>query len=201
MATGKERSEDRRKQILDAAEKVFNRMGFARARMDDIVQEAGLSKGALYWYYKSKDALIRALLDRVFAGEMRQAEELVEADGSARERLTLFTRRAIAEIRRFETLMPLGYEFVALAGRRKSVRSVLKSYYKRYHGMLKQILEQGVASGEFAAIDTDSVAMAFIGMVEGLALLWFVAPDWLDWDVIGDQPLDLILNGILDRSG
>ncbi|MFQ5923332.1 MAG: TetR/AcrR family transcriptional regulator, partial [Anaerolineales bacterium] len=49
-------SQKRQEQILNAAEKVFSERGFSGARMDDIVREVGLSKGALYWYYKSKDA-------------------------------------------------------------------------------------------------------------------------------------------------
>ena len=48
-------SKERTKQILDAAVKVFSRSGFQQASMDDIVAESGLSKGALYWYFKSKD--------------------------------------------------------------------------------------------------------------------------------------------------
>ena len=59
-------SEERKSQILDAAMNTFARMGFHKARMDDVAEEAGLSKGALYWYFKSKDAIIGAILDRLF---------------------------------------------------------------------------------------------------------------------------------------
>ncbi|HET7081061.1 MAG TPA: helix-turn-helix domain-containing protein, partial [Chloroflexia bacterium] len=50
-------SEERKNQILDAAAAVFSRLGFHEARMDDIVRESGLSKGTLYWYFTSKDAI------------------------------------------------------------------------------------------------------------------------------------------------
>ncbi len=69
MSSQTDLEQERRKQILDAAEKVFTQRGFNKARMDDIVAESGLSKGALYWYYKSKDEIILALMDRFFAGE------------------------------------------------------------------------------------------------------------------------------------
>lgn len=62
-------SEERRSQILDAAVAVFARLGFHQARMDDIVQEAGLSKGALYWYFKSKDEIVMAILSSLFERE------------------------------------------------------------------------------------------------------------------------------------
>jgi AcrR family transcriptional regulator len=185
---------ERREQILDAAEKVFNRLGFNKARMDDIVVESGLSKGALYWYYKSKDAIILALLDRVFVGEMAQFEKLVDAEGTASERLDQLTRVVVQDMARFKHLMPLIYEFVALAARRKSVRTKLSGYYQRYHRLLSQILQQGLDSGEFVDLDPDETALAFIGLGEGLAMLWFVDPDLVDWEGIGELPSKLLLD-------
>lgn len=185
---------ERREQILNAAEKVFNRRGFNKARMDDIVVESGLSKGALYWYYKSKDAIIMALLDRVFMGEMAQFEKLVDAEGTASERLEQLTRVVVQEMARFQHLMPLIYEFVALAARRKSVRTKLGEYYQRYHRLLSQILQQGLDSGEFVDLDPNEAALAFIGLGEGLAMLWFVDPDWVDWEGISELPAKLLLD-------
>jgi AcrR family transcriptional regulator len=185
---------ERREQILNAAEKVFNRLGFNKARMDDIVVESGLSKGALYWYYKSKDAIILALLDRVFMGEMAQFEKLVDAEGTASERLDQLTRAMVQDMARFKHLMPLIYEFVALAARRKSVRSKLGGYYQSYHRLLTQILQQGLDSGEFVDLNPDEAALAFIGLGEGLAMLWFVDPDWVDWEGIGELPTKLLLD-------
>jgi len=58
--TDPDAGEVRRNQILDAATAVFARLGFERARMDDIVEASGLSKGALYWYFNSKEEIITA---------------------------------------------------------------------------------------------------------------------------------------------
>lgn len=58
MAPRPDVSEERKTQILTAATKMFTEHGFAEARMDDIAVESGLSKGALYWYFESKDAII-----------------------------------------------------------------------------------------------------------------------------------------------
>ncbi len=60
---------------------MFARGGFRTARMDDRVEQAGLSKGALYLYYKSKDAIIAALLQHLFAQEFKQLQALVESEG------------------------------------------------------------------------------------------------------------------------
>ena len=55
--------EERQSQIMEAAMKVFTQKGFACARMDDIVEESGLSKGAIYHYYSGKKDIILALID------------------------------------------------------------------------------------------------------------------------------------------
>ena len=70
-------SDERKDQIMNAAEEVFAQKGFSDARMDDIAEETGLSKGTLYLYYKSKDDLIIAILDRIFQHEFRTFEILI----------------------------------------------------------------------------------------------------------------------------
>jgi AcrR family transcriptional regulator len=201
MSAKQELTEARREQILDAAETVFSERGFDKARMDDIVRESGLSKGALYWYYKSKDALIQALLDRVFISEMQEAEALLETDLNANARLRMFIGYAVREYKRFEKLLPLAYEFVALAARSKSVRSTLVGYFRRYLKLLTLIIQEGVKTGEFLPCDAEAAAISLICMYEGMAMLWFIDPTLIDWDEIGDAPLETFLNGLRkDRS-
>ena len=71
MAARRDVSAERKNQILDAAMVVFARSGFHEARMDDIVQESGLSKGTLYWYFKSKEEIITAISERLFATDIK----------------------------------------------------------------------------------------------------------------------------------
>lgn len=196
MAEKDELEQQRKKQILDAAERVFAEHGFDKARMDDIVQESGLSKGALYWYYKSKDAIIRALLDRVFISEMQDAEQLVMMEASARDRLRMFVQFAIREYKRFDKLLPLAYEFIALAYRNKAVREAVVGYFTHYAEIVAEVVQQGIDTGEFQPCDPQAVALALIGMYEGMALVWFLDPEQVDWDRMGEQPLELFLAGM-----
>jgi AcrR family transcriptional regulator len=189
-------SAQRREQILDAAQNVFSRAGFERARMDDIVQESGLSKGALYWYFKSKDEIIQAILDRIFMTEMSEALALAELDAPAGERLQDFYRIGVAEIRKLQPLFPLFYEFVPLVARRKKVREIVLQYYKRYIDVAQQIVEQGIESGEFKPVDPESTATLLVGYLEGMTLMWFLDPEFIDWDRLGDQPMGIFLDGL-----
>ena len=196
MSSPPDLKQERRKQILDAAETVFTKHGMERARMDDIVHESGLSKGSLYWYFKSKDAIIQALLDRVFIDEMRDAEALVNSQGSSSERLRIFIANVVQEYKRFEKMLPLAYEFVALAARSKVIRQAIVGYFKRYTAILAEIIRQGVENGEFKPCDPDDIALSVIAMYEGMAMLWFVDRELIDWDRIGGVPIETILAGL-----
>lgn len=200
MSPKEELEQERRQQILDAAETVFSKQGFNEARMDDIVAESGLSKGALYWYYKGKDAIIMALLDRVFLAQMKTVEDFIDAEGSAEEKLRVFTCAAVTDIRHFERFMTLGYEFVALATRRKEVREKIKGYYRSYTEILAQIIEQGIAEDEFDDVDPRKTALTIIGLNEGITLMWFIDPESIDWDELTEAPLDMLLNGIRKKE-
>ena len=80
-------SEERKNEILDAALEVFGELGLQEASVDDVVERSGLSKGTLYWYFKSKDRLIGALMKRFFAQELGKMRELQQGRGTVRERL------------------------------------------------------------------------------------------------------------------
>src|SRR5256885_14530326 len=104
MARRPDSSEIRRNQILDAATKVFVRQGFQHARMDDIVEESGLSKGTLYWYFKSKEDIINAILHRLFAGDLEHLENLMQAVGTASERMVQLTNYRVIGLKRMSSL-------------------------------------------------------------------------------------------------
>ncbi len=197
MAENQQLERVRRRQILDAAQSVFANRGIDKARMDDIVKASGLAKGTLYWYFKSKEAIVNAIIDRFFAGEMKRAESLLTADGAASERIKKFLGLAIQEIRRMEPLMPLGYEIFSLVARKKYVREQIQGYYQQYIELLAELIRQGVETGELRAVDPNEAALAAGGLVEGVALYWFIDPESVDWDRMESVMFSLLERGLL----
>jgi AcrR family transcriptional regulator len=169
-------SEERTQQIIEAAMAVFSRLGFDKTRMDDIVQESGLSKGALYWYFKSKDDLIVAILDNLFGRELTEMQDLPNEEGSAGERLLKFMERSLADLKRMSHLMPITYEFYALAFRNKAVQKTMKHYLKSYLAILEPLIQQGIERGEFRPVDVRQAALAISAIFEGTLLLWVYDP-------------------------
>lgn len=200
MSRQDDHMEVRSAQILEAAMRVFARMGFHKARMDDIAQEAGVSKGLLYWYYKNKDAIIAAILDRVFSDELRHLRDALAAQGPVSARLIRLGEESARDILRMEMLIPIAFEFYALAGRNRHVRAALQRYYALYRQNLARLIEEGVTAGEFRPdIDPEGVAHSIIALIEGLILLWVVAPEQTALVDQTRQGLELVLKGIQAR--
>ncbi len=174
-------SAERKNQILDAALRVFARRGFYKARMDDIAEEAHLSKGTLYWYFRGKDAILQALVDKVFRLVMRDMlRAAADHDRPVPERLRQVARSAEESVGFFEAAMPFMHEIYALATRPGPVRTAMQGYYRRYKAVLADLLAEGMARGELRPHDPAMTAVAFIVQFEGLLLLWVISPEDFD---------------------
>jgi AcrR family transcriptional regulator len=191
-------SEERRNQILEAAMTVFARQGFDQARMDDIAQEVGLSKGALYLYFKSKDAIISAILQFFFSRVMKKLKGFLESEvqPSVREQFLRLNQYYVAEMKWMVSLLPLSFEFYAVAARQKAVRQFLKRYFKDYREVLATLVQRGIDRGEFQPVQAERVAITIAALYEGLALLWMVDPDATQWEQTGESSLLLLLDGL-----
>ena len=189
-------SEERKDQIMNAAEQVFSQKGFSDARMDDIAEETGLSKGTLYLYYKSKDDLIIAILDRLFQREFRAFETLDLASMSATEAIWLFADTTIKDMKIMLRLLPITYEFMGLAFRNKLVQKTFKAYLNYYLDLLIPIIQQGIDSGEFRPADAKEVAIAMGAIMEGTLLLWVYDKSLIEPEKHLRSGMKLLLEGV-----
>ena len=194
-------SEERKNQILEAASAVFARLGFQQSRMDDIAEQAGLSKGALYLYYKSKDAIIAALLKHFFVQEFKRLQVFVESEHeeTVSEQLMTLTRQLAEAMQWMTRFMPIAFEFYAIAGRDKEVHQFLKEYFKDYRRLLAHLIRRGIERGEFREVSVEATAITLAALYEGLALLFFVDHQSIQWEDQAETSVRLLLSG-LQRS-
>ena len=150
--------------------RVFARSGIDKARMDDIVEESGLSKGTLYWYFESKDEIIITILENMFDEELAHLKEMQNA-GSASERILAFTKQTIDDLDEMRWLVPLTLEFYALALRQPNVEEILRKYLRAYLEILAPLVQQGIDQGEFQPFNAQEVAIEILALFEGTLLL------------------------------
>jgi AcrR family transcriptional regulator len=189
-----------RERLLSAAARVFARRGYRGASMNEIVAEAGLSKGALYWNFAGKEELFFALLDERVG---RRLETLLGVAGSVSGDEDVpdeVSRRFAAVIDEYRELALLFHEYAAMAARDPGLRA---SYVKWNAG-----LREGIASAVQArhrelgvplAIPALQLATVAMALADGLSIEQLIDPDSVPPDLFG-QVLSLIEDGMAARA-
>lgn len=165
--------------------------------MDDIVSEAGLSKGAIYWYFKSKDDIINTLFDDFFQVDMQELEDMIQSDVGVEARIRLYTSALVDAFLAMSDLIPVTYEFYARGIREEALRQSLQFYYNSYHDMFVELIQQGVQTGEFLPdTDVNAVTLSVMSAIEGLFFLWIIQPVRIDLQEAATNSLDLLMDGV-----
>jgi AcrR family transcriptional regulator len=196
----RELSEIRKEQILQAATMVFARLGFHEARMDDIVEEAGLSKGAVYWYFESKDEIITTILDRFFERELEDFRRISQGEGPIPDRLLKLVKNLSKEIEAIADLMPIIYEFYAIAARENTIRKTIQRYFKSHTTLLEELVKIGIDRGELRKISPEDAARSLVALMEGCMLIWILGTpnhEVLDLETLFKSSMDLVLEGLI----
>ena len=189
-------SEERKEQITEAATKVFAKQGFDKARMDDIAAEANLSKGALYLYFKSKDAIITHLLERLFEREFSNLKSLDDDNLSASEQLVSYTDQTVANIQNWSRIIPIMYEFLGRLFRQSTVQKAFKTYMGTYMDLLTPIIQRGMDTGEFRTSNAEDVAITIGAIFEGTILLWVYDSEIIDLERHLNSGMKLLMDGL-----
>ncbi|HOW85801.1 MAG TPA: TetR/AcrR family transcriptional regulator [Candidatus Aminicenantes bacterium] len=175
-----------REVILHAAERVICRKGFSALTMNDVAREAQLSKATVYKYIAGKGVLLFEILAHYFDDMAGRVDEVLAGPGTAVEKLRLAIRLIIQEqesksyVTRIlwmdKAMLKLMHVYVEAGGKpgsmpaadRKRV-AVLQGKMERIAQMASRIFEEGVASGEFRALDARRASVFMQAVVEGYA--------------------------------
>ena len=146
----REAPEVRREQILDAAASAFVAKGVSTATMDDVAAAAGVAKGTVYLYFRSKDALVTGLVGRYGADLLRLAEEhLDRATGGPR---SVGLERFVAAV------VDYHFDRRELVGTLFHATSPHGDEMDRLRNMLRRYVERGIGAGEFDVPDAELAA-------------------------------------------
>jgi AcrR family transcriptional regulator len=196
MARGTARApaEQRREEILRAAETCFTERGYHGTTIDHIAERCGLSKGAIYWHFPGKRELFLALFDhyREMLVEVRRS---VGAAASAADGLRSFARGAFFELTDMVSLAELTLEYMAHASRDEEVRARFRLMYEDLKAIVVELVERGLQDGTFRDVDPESVARVLTALGDGLLMQKIAFPD-LDLPRAVRDSLELMLKGI-----
>ena len=157
-------SEFRRTEIIDAARTVFARRGFAQGIMDEIAKEAGVAKGTLYLYFRSKTEIYKAVLDHDMKALKASTLDRIDAAKSLKEKIRTF---ALARIERAEAnkefFRIMDSEGSALTYTRSQYRDWLREPVQRLAAAMEKAAEQG----KIRQVDAEKTAWLIADMTRG----------------------------------
>ena len=158
-------------QILEAALRVFVKSGFSKTTMDDIVNESGLSKGAIYHHYGSKKELFLALIDY---WENYFFKNIINKDltnNNPDELLRDITLDVIKAFKSSKHIFLAELEFWSLSNHDLDVRKRTTELYSKLIVLFRNIISKGVNSGLYKNIDLDVAALSVMTSLQGV--IWF----------------------------
>jgi AcrR family transcriptional regulator len=186
----------RRQQILDAAIECFSRQGFHPTTMQDIIKESGLSSGAIYTYFASKEELIEAIAERRHAREealIRRAGLETEITSTVEQLIQSFFELLVDNKERKERRLAIQLWGEALRNPRilRTVRKGVDEPRKILAGLLHQARDQGDL---LPGCDPEAMARVMIALFQGLVLQ-------LAWDrSVEVEPLvDIVRNMLIGK--
>ncbi|MFC1412571.1 TetR/AcrR family transcriptional regulator [Streptacidiphilus sp. N1-12] len=186
--------------LLTAASRLFAERGFALTSVQEIVERAGVTKGAMYHYYASKDDLLQEIYSRLLAGQSDRLVAIADTPGlPVRERL----RAAAADlvVSTLENLDDATVSWRSMHMLPPERMAQVRLERRRFHERFRALIEQGQAEGALRAdISADLAAHQFFGGVHHLGA-WYHADGELTPESIGETFADLLLRGLDDRVG
>ncbi len=167
----------RRDDIIHAATKVLAEKGFNKATMDDIALECGVSKGTLYLYFSSKNALIAAIYLYELNLYLQAVMQASFHQGTPPEKLQKFLEFVESSFRGQPDLLKLFPELITHLMQNPGWVEADKMAAEETLNVLKAILDEGISGGYFRPLDTSTAAATILGAAFGVLIQGFFYPE------------------------
>lgn len=184
----------RRTEILHAALRAFRRRGYHATTLDDIAEQLGIRKTALYHYFPDKESILYechreslAELDRILAG--------ARALDGAPERLAFVIREHVRVMTDTLEASPLAFEVTALSPERQ--REVIAAR-DRYERALRRMIQDGIAAGDFRPTNPKTAVFAILGAINWIAR-WYRPEGALHASELGREFATHLVGGLSCR--
>jgi TetR/AcrR family transcriptional regulator len=155
-------SAETKKAILHAAEKIFAEAGLAGARMEAIAHSARVNKAMLHYYFKSKRGLYRAVLESNIEQFHLQAREVLDGPGAPRDIVLRYVSDHFDFIGA-RPYYPRLFQNLVMAGD-PAMGRIIRTYLAPLSQRLIEVIDQGVRSGEFHALDARHTAISLVAL-------------------------------------
>ena len=194
------KSSDTSRRILTQAMKIFLEKGYHGTSIDDITRAAKLTKGALYWHFKSKEDLLKKIVEEY---EKRYLDGMIQAvnevQGSIPDKIEKYFRYNAA-FAYYNRELCVSFETLAaeLIGAHHGIEAEFRRIYKKYQKFLSNLIVQGKKEKVFKReMEEDLSALVIIAFHVGILLQWSMNKDEIDGEAYVNTFKKIMLNGMM----
>ena len=191
---------DTANRILIQAMRIFLEKGYHGTSVDDITQAAGLTKGALYWHFRSKEDLLKRIVEEF---EKRFLDGLIQAvkdvRGDTRDKFEKYFRyNAAFSYYNRELCVSFTTLAAELVGAHHGTEPEFRRIYKKYQKFLSSLILQGKKEKVFKKeIDPDLAALIVIAFHDGILIRWFMNRNEIDGETYVNTFKKIMLKGLM----
>lgn len=180
--------------LLAAATELFADKGFDATSVQEVVERAQVTKGALYHYFDSKQDLLYEIYHSIISVQLAELERILVAAGPPGQTLrAIIVSLVETTAARVDQAVVFGREMHRLdSGRLAAVRADRR----RYHDLVRDVVARAQEAGDFAAVaDADTVTLVIFGVVNQLPV-WYRPGGTKSPAQLGNEIADLVLAGL-----
>ena len=181
--------------ILAQAQRLFFAHGYNGVSVRDIVQACGLSNGALYYHFGSKQNLFIQVFKEYVARATRQLQQAGAGQGPCRERLAGMADAYAQFILESRSEMQMLHRDLAHCAK-EEVQGLLPGAMRQIPSLFATVLEEGIAAGEIRPLDAQRVSFLLLGMVNSLTARRMFGPTARSLSEDIDLAINILFEGI-----
>lgn len=190
---------DKKPQIINAAVKVFARQGLERGKIADIAEQAGIGKGTIYGYFRSKDDIFRAIENMFIVDTIEQLRKIAGSAKSPTKKIQEICDISLDLRDQMGDSVLIISELWAQHSRGQlhgHDASVFKEMYDQYYNIVADILNEGIAKKEFRKMSIAGVTTLLLAMIDGVIWQSVIFKDSENFNYRKKEAKKAFINGI-----
>ena len=195
-----QRSEETQGHILNAALTLFSKNGYDATGVAEICQTAGVSKGAFYHHFPTKQSVFQALLEGWLAALDAQLDVLLTGAPDVPTGLLHMAAVIGPVFQDARGQLPLFLEFWTQSSRDPALWETAIAPYRHFQAMFTAILEKGIVEGSLRPMDTQIAARSLMALAIGMILQGLMDPQGAAWDQVAQQGIQTYIESLIQRE-
>ena len=195
-----QRSAQTKKSIMEAATSLFAREGYESTGVAEICERAGVSKGAFYYHFESKEAVFLALIDTWLNTLETTLNDVTYQAKSVPDGLLEMAGMMQPIFENNQFFMGLFLELWTHANRNEKVRQATIAPYRRFEETFTRLIKRGIEEGTLENVEPEIAGQLLLSLSSGLFLQASLETEQGNWGNKLQESIEILLNGMKRRN-